>query len=113
MSEARWIVAIAGLVVCVATAYYIAKLFRDMALGKTESPSSYISDFQRLREEGKLDDEEYEQLTKAIPTDKSPVGMSKDLQKAIKEEGNNESPDFTVDKSSDEGNDDDDKLSQS
>ena len=58
-----------GLVVCVAVAFYVVKLFRDMALGGREDPASYITEFQRLRDEGKLDDEEYSRLTKAIPKD--------------------------------------------
>ena len=67
--EARWIVAVSGLVICVAVAFYVVKLFRDMALGGREDSASYITDFQRLRDEGKLDDEEYSRLTKAIPKD--------------------------------------------
>jgi hypothetical protein len=65
--EARWIVAISGLVIGLAIAYYFVKLFRDMALGRVEDPTSYITEFQRLRNEGKLDDEEYSRLAKAIP----------------------------------------------
>ena len=65
--EARWIIAIAGLVIVSIIAYYIVKLFRDMALGAAREPVSYISDFQRLRDEGKVDDEEYARLTEAIP----------------------------------------------
>ena len=65
--EVRWIVMIAGLVVCVCVAFYFAKLFRDMALGKSEDPTSFITEFQKLREEGKLDEEEYSRLQKAIP----------------------------------------------
>ncbi len=67
--EARWIIAIAGLVIVSIIAYYIVKLFRDMALGAAREPVSYISDFQRLRDEGKVDDEEYARLTRAIPKD--------------------------------------------
>ena len=65
--EVRWIVALAGLVICLFVAYYFLRLFRDMALGKTEDPTSYISEFQRLRDEGKVDDEEYGRLAQAIP----------------------------------------------
>lgn len=65
--EARWIVLITGLVVCVCVGYYIVKLFRDMALGGNSDPTSYITDFQKLRDEGKLDDEEYARLKQSIP----------------------------------------------
>jgi hypothetical protein len=70
--EARWIVALAGLVICAATAYYVVKLFRDMAIGHREDPASYITEFQRLRDEGKLDDEEYSRLAKSIPKPQTP-----------------------------------------
>ena len=65
--EVRWIVIIAGLVACLSVAFYFAKLFRDMALGKSEDPTSFITEFQRLREEGKLNDEEYAKLKQVIP----------------------------------------------
>lgn len=65
--EARWIVAITGLVIGLAVAFYFVKLFRDMALGNSEDPTSYITEFQKLRNEGKLDEEEYSRLAKAIP----------------------------------------------
>jgi len=50
---------ITALIIGIWVAYYFGKLFRDMALGGSSDPTSYISDFERLREEGKLDDEEY------------------------------------------------------
>ena len=65
--EARWLVALTGLIICICVAYYIVKLFRDMALGSGSDPTSYITDFQKLRDEGKLDDEEYARLQQAIP----------------------------------------------
>lgn len=66
--EARWIVAIAGLVICLCVAYYFVKLFRDMALGTNDSdPTSFISEFQKLRDEGQLDEEEYAKVKKTIP----------------------------------------------
>ena len=83
--EAKWIVVLTGLVICVATAYYVVKLFRDMALGKHSEPSSYIGDFQKLRDEGKLDDEEYARLTKSIP---------KPIPRSLQEVDTDELPDF-------------------
>ena len=56
--EAKWIVLIAGLAIVVCSGFYIVKLFRDMALGGSSDPTSYITDFQKLRDEGKLNDEE-------------------------------------------------------
>jgi hypothetical protein len=109
MSEARWIVAITGLVVCVAIAFYVVKLFRDMAMGKTVDPASYISDFQKLRDEGKLDEEEYARLAKAIPKDiaavvsgDSPIGATQLPVKPVSHPGATpnkmeEMPDFEPD----------------
>ncbi len=58
---------ISALVIGLWVAYYFAKLFRDMAMGGSPDPPSYIGDFERLREEGKLDDDEYSRLKKSIP----------------------------------------------
>lgn len=65
--EARWIVAFAGLVVCVCVAYYFVKFFRDMALGSNEDPTSFISNFQKMRDEGMLEEDEYKRLKQSIP----------------------------------------------
>ena len=70
--EARWIVALAGLIICVATAYYVVKLFRDMAVGQRAEATNYIAEFQRMRDEGKLDDEEYSRLAESIPKAEMP-----------------------------------------
>jgi len=67
IQEVRWIVIVAGLVTCLFIAIYIVKFFRDMALGKSDDPTDFITDCQKMREEGKLDDEEYSKLQKAIP----------------------------------------------
>ena len=67
MKEARWIVAVFGLVTCVLVAVYFVKLFRDMAMGKDNESVSDLVDFQRLHEEGKLDGDEYNKLKIAIP----------------------------------------------
>ena len=83
--EARWIVALSGLVICVAIAYYVVKLFRDMATGKSLEPANYISEFQRLRDEGKLDEEEFSRLAKSIP---------KPIPESLKVKSVDEVPDF-------------------
>ena len=70
--EARWILALAGLIICVATAYYVIKLFRDMAMGHREDPTNYMTEFQKMRDEGKLDDEEYSRLARSIPKAEMP-----------------------------------------
>ena len=65
--EAKWIVLVAGLAICVCAGFYIVKLFRDMAMGSGTNPVSHITDFQKLRDEGKLNDEEYAALKQSIP----------------------------------------------
>ncbi len=64
---ARWIVAGFGLITCILIAVYVVKAFRDMALGNSKPTTSYLDEFQRLRDEGKLDNDEYERLKKSIP----------------------------------------------
>jgi hypothetical protein len=61
------------------------KMFRDMAMGKTADHASYISDFQKLRAEGKLNDTEYSMLAKSIP---------KVIPKNVNDERTDELPDF-------------------
>ena len=65
--EAKWIVLVAGLAICICAGFYVVKLFRDMAMGTRSDPTSYITDFQKLRDEGKLNDEEYSRLKQSIP----------------------------------------------
>lgn len=64
---ARWIVAGFGLITCILIAVYVVKAFRDMALGNNADTPSYLEEFQRLRDEGKLNSEEYDRLKKLIP----------------------------------------------
>ena len=65
--EAKWVVLVAGLAICICAGYYVVRLFRDMAMGSRSAPTDYITDFQKLRDEGKLNDEEYSRLQKSIP----------------------------------------------
>jgi hypothetical protein len=70
--EARWIMTVAGLVVIVLVGFYVFKLFRDMALGNASfgpaESADFLTDFQKLRDEGKLNDDEYARLKQSIPT---------------------------------------------
>lgn len=85
IKEARWIVAALGLITCVLVAYYFVKLFRDMAYGGGIDAASDLPDFERLRREGKLNDEEYNRLKKSIPKNVLPgtpiPGKSIDVKK--------------------------------
>lgn len=71
ISEARWVVAIAGLLILVLTGIYCVKWVRDMALGVGgDSPATtedYLSEFQRLRDEGKLAPEEFAKVAGLEP----------------------------------------------
>ena len=65
--EARWILWITLLVVFVLVAVYVAKMFRDMAIGGSGgNNATMLSDFEQLRNEGKLDDDEYQKLKTTI-----------------------------------------------
>ena len=69
--EARWIMAAAGLLVVLLVGFYVFKLLRDMALGNTSFGSAestdFLTEFQKLRDEGKVNDEEYKRLKQSIP----------------------------------------------
>ncbi len=64
---ARWIVWITVLIVAVLVAVYFVKMFRDMAMGNdSTSKAELLSDFERIRNEGKLDNEEFKRLKTSI-----------------------------------------------
>lgn len=69
IQEARWIAIIAGLVILVSIAYYILKSVREMAVGGESPRADFISEFQKLRDEGKLDEDEFSRLAHSIPKD--------------------------------------------
>ena len=64
--EARWIFWLTILVIAVTVAIYFAKMFRDMATGRNVATEDMLSNFERLRSEGKLDEEEYTKLKTTI-----------------------------------------------
>ena len=53
--EARWIVWFTILLIAIIIAVYVAKIFRDMAVGENVTTGDLFSDFDRLRNEGKLE----------------------------------------------------------
>ena len=73
--EAQWIAAAAGLLVVLLVGFYLFKLVRDMALGNTSFGSAestdFLTEFQKLRDEGKVNDEEYKRLKQSIPNVRS------------------------------------------
>lgn len=86
MREARWIVALFGLAVCVTVAVYVVKRFRDMAIGGSGDTVSHLTEFQRLHEEGKLDKEEYDRLKSTIP---------RNISESVLPTGKQAAPDFS------------------
>ena len=66
IAEARWIVWFTVLLVAIITATYFAKMFRDMAVGQNVATEDLLSDFDRLRNEGKLNEEEFKKLKSTI-----------------------------------------------
>ena len=68
--SARWVIWIAVLVIAVLVAIYVAKIFRDMAFGRESNESSnFISEFERLKNEGKLEDHEFAKVKSKISAD--------------------------------------------
>jgi len=99
--EARWIAIVAGLVILVAIAYYVLKSLREMAIGGESPPTDFIGGFQKLRDEGKLDDDEFSRLAHSIPKDSSSLSSSLETEteagssdKQAQEASSGEVPDF-------------------
>ena len=72
INEARWVITIAGFVVSILIALYFVKLVRDLALGHGGSgladSSAHLTNFQKLRDEGKLNEDEFKRLKESIPS---------------------------------------------
>ena len=64
--EARWIIWITLLAAVVLIGVYVAVYFRNLAFGKSDSGSDDLSQFRRLKEEGKLGDKEFAQLKSTL-----------------------------------------------
>ena len=64
--EARWVVWISLLATAIIIAIYVAAYFRNLAFGKSDNASDHLSEFRRLKEEGKLGDKEFAQLKSTI-----------------------------------------------
>ena len=93
IKEARWIVAAFGLITCVLVAFYFVKLFRDMAMGASTDLEVGLTDFERLRREGKLNEEEYQKVKESVPRGALP----NDLESSASRESSSSSkaaPDF-------------------
>ena len=65
--EARWIIWLTLLVILVLVGTYVAMYFRGQAMGIVKEKADYLSDFQKLKDEGKVDEEEFGRLKQAIP----------------------------------------------
>lgn len=72
-----------GLLTVVLIAIYVLKGVREMALGGGEdslNSISHLTEFERLRAEGKLNDEEFQRLKKAVPQNIMPSVVPKTNQ---------------------------------
>ena len=86
--EARWVVWGTILVIAVVVAVYFAKLFRDMATGERAiTNGNILSDFEQLRDQGRIDEEEFKRLKTTIRE-----------QQATKNNENNENNESNVKK---------------
>ena len=71
--EARWIVWGTALVVMMLVGFYVAKKFRDMALGSGSGSTEFLPDIDKMRLEGKLDDSEYQQVKSSLAKERNRV----------------------------------------
>jgi hypothetical protein len=104
--EARWIMAAAGLLVVLLVGFYLFKLVRDMALGNTSFGSAestdFLTEFQKLRDEGKVNDEEYKRLKQSIPNAHSGDKDSTPIKDSVSNEQIEFLPDLEPDDKSNE-----------
>jgi len=103
--EARWLVTVVGLVVILLVGFYLFKLVRDMALGNSSFGSTestdFLSEFQKLRDEGKVNDEEYKRVKQSIPN----VHSEDKDSTPTKDSANDEQVEFLPDSEPDENAD--------
>jgi len=64
---ARWIIYPCILLVLVLVAYYIAQLFRNLAIGGGNSTDDHLGSFRKMRDEGMIAPEEYKKLAGLVP----------------------------------------------
>ncbi len=64
--EARMVFWLAVLAIVIFVSIYIVKTIRDWMIGGMANESDHLSTFRELRDQGKLDDEEYKRLKSAI-----------------------------------------------
>jgi len=65
--EARWIVWLTILVILILVAIYVVMYFRGQATGRGIETTDYLTEFEKLKEQGKLDEEEFSRLKSVIP----------------------------------------------
>lgn len=71
---AGWIVSFTGLAILLLIAFYVAGRLRTMALGQGDAPVNHLSEFEQLKNQGMLSDEEFRRV-KAIAPPPLPEGM--------------------------------------
>ncbi len=63
----KWITWLTLLLIMIVIAIYVAKFFRDLAVGESNDGLGQWSEFQRLHAEGKLSPWEYQRLKATVP----------------------------------------------
>lgn len=105
IKEAQWIATAAGLLVVLLVGFYLFKLVRDMALGNTSFGSAesadFLTEFQKLRDEGKVNDEEYKRLKQSIPNVRSGDKDSATIEDSASNAQGEFLPDFKPDDETD------------
>jgi Zn-dependent protease with chaperone function len=65
--EARMVVWLTLLAIVLSIGIFVVKWIRDMFLGINQaSPTDHLTGFRALREQGKIDDEEYQRLRSTV-----------------------------------------------
>ena len=90
---AGWIVSFAGLAILLLVAFYVVGKLRTMALGEAEESVNHLSDFEQLKNQGMLSDEEFKRV-KAIAPQPLLEGVSVDRLSAESAPTDNASVDF-------------------
>lgn len=65
--EARWVIWLSVLAILIVIAIYVVTYFRGQATGQSSERIDYLSEFEKLKEQGKLDEEEFGRLKSVLP----------------------------------------------
>ncbi len=62
IDAARWLIYAAVTTALILVGVYVGKLFRNMAIGVESDSIDYMAGFEKMKDDGKLDEREFDQL---------------------------------------------------